>query len=177
MLFHRANAQIQNYVKYSFLHGIMPAFCRTWAQSDFFAVTSLILDSQYMHIERIVLAYIRLNHKKLPLFVLQKQSTAANFSSQFLWFTPVCITLPWWDEHWQRKRTFVRCPGGVCHNQGARNTQIKWSDCPRTQERIVFYRVSHFSWYIKLMRNQCFGFRLQCHISILCVIFRCFCKL
>lgn len=32
-----------------------------------------------MHIERIVLAHIGLNHKKLPLFVLQKQSTAANF--------------------------------------------------------------------------------------------------
>lgn len=79
MLFHRANAQVQNYLKYSFLHRIMPAFCRTWAQSDFFAVTSLILGSQYMHIERIVLAYIGLNHKKLPLFVLQKPSTAADF--------------------------------------------------------------------------------------------------
>lgn len=47
--------------------------------------------------------------------------------------------------------------------------------CPGTQEKVIL-RIRRFSRYIKFMRNQWFGFRIMCHLCILCVMCRCFCK-
>ena len=58
MLLHRGNARVQIYMQYFFLPQILPASSYIWAQAGLFAATSLILDSQYMYLERIILAHL-----------------------------------------------------------------------------------------------------------------------